>query len=102
MEDEFKDALQRKTKFQVIEYAMQVRFERDFLQARLNNYEDFIPPFPDANVQVIRQKIHPDEMGEVLEDFINFVNDRKGYKIGVGQALIERYLDYIYGRKIDE
>lgn len=102
MEDEFKDALQHKTKNQVIEYAMQVKFERDFLQAQLNKYTDFIPPIPDGKVQQLKDKLFPDELGDILDNFVGYVCLVKGYKIGVGQALIQHYLDDTYGVMIDE
>lgn len=35
----------------------------------------------------------PDNAGSLLEDFIEFVNDYKGKMCGIGQFLIQKYLD---------
>lgn len=37
--------------------------------------------------------VHPGTIGLILEDFVNFVCDYKGHKIGVGDYLIHKYLD---------
>lgn len=102
MEDKFIEALQSKTKTQIIDYAMQVRFERNFLQAQLNRIDDFVYPGISIDMIAIAQKVYPEEMGMILQNFVNFVNETKGYKIGVGQHLIERYLEKCYGRKVNE
>lgn len=38
-------------------------------------------------------QVHPGTIGLILEDFVNFVCDYKGYKIGVGDYLIQKYLN---------
>jgi len=35
---------------------------------------------------------NPDTIGKILTDFIDFVCEFKGYKIGVGQALISKFI----------
>ncbi len=40
-----------------------------------------------------KTKKMPDTAGELLEDFINFVNEYKGHKCGIGHFLIQKYLD---------
>ena len=37
--------------------------------------------------------IHPGTIGLILEDFVNFACDYKGHKIGVGNFLIQKFLN---------
>ena len=97
VEDEMQAKLHSMTKEEVINFTMQLRFERNFLQVQLDRNEDFIPPIPDGKVQQLKDKLCPDELGEILENFVEYVCSFKGYKIGVGHALIQRYLDDTYG-----
>lgn len=99
--EEFEQKLNDLGKSKIILYAMQLRFERNFLQQQLDKYEDFIQPIPDGKVQQLKEKLTPDEMGVILETFVDYVNEIKRYKIGVGHALIQRYLNDTYGVRDD-
>lgn len=39
-----------------------------------------------------RKRLNSSNVGAVLEDFVSFVCQEKGHKIGVGDCLIQRYL----------
>lgn len=39
------------------------------------------------------KKVIPNSAGALLEDFIEYVNDYKGHKCGIGDYLIQKYLD---------
>lgn len=97
MEEKFQAKLYELPKSKIISYVMQVRFERNFLQEQLDRYENSISPIPNGKVQQLKEKLTSDEMGVILEDFVDYVNEIKGYRIGVGQALIQRYLDILMG-----
>ena len=38
-------------------------------------------------------QVNPGTVGLILEDFVNYVCDYKGHKIGVGNFLIQKYLN---------
>lgn len=40
-----------------------------------------------------KKRLNSFNVGEVLEDFVSFVCQEKGHKIGVGNYLIQKYLD---------
>lgn len=99
MEEKFKEALMELSKQRLVEYICQIKFERDFLQAQLD-YDLFSPDYlaPQINKE-LKGKLWPDEVGVLIEDFIAYVCAVKGHKIGVGHALIQRYIDELYGVK---
>ena len=56
-------------------------------EKRFNKIEDCI-----NNCKFTNYGVNPDTIGKILFDFINYVCEFKGHKIGVGDALIRRFI----------